>query len=128
MNINYVTTVKLLTEQEVSPEEQQRIHQAAIEREKNWAKGAATAGAVGSGGIRAYQFLRHPHLLVQDASIPAFVIGAALSVATISGISAGIAWLVARATRAGYKKQQIEKAVQVLKQRTKEKQNQQSQQ
>jgi hypothetical protein len=144
MNSNYIISSKLLTEQNISPEEQQRIHQAAIEREKNWAKGGAAApavlggigtvgGSVVAGGLGAIGGIIGGAGVLGTAIsasllvIPYLII-AAVGVALSSGIAAGISWLVARMTRRGYEKQQIEKAVQVLKQRVEEKQDQQSQQ
>jgi len=110
----YEITKDLLCEDVDEAELQRR----AKEREKHYAAGgAAETAALGTaiyGGLGVAGLATGA--IGAIAAIP-LLIGAAVGIAISSGIAAGVAWLIARMTRKGYKRSQIQNAVAILKHR-----------
>jgi len=106
----YEITKDLLCEDIIPPSEQtDSLASRRKEREKHYAAGGAIgpimAGStvVGAG-------------IALGAGAP-FLIGAALGTAAVSGVYAGLAYLYARATRAGYSPRQMRKMARIYKKR-----------
>lgn len=126
MNNFKTVGILLFEEAPTTVPDEVELQRRVKEREKHYAAGAGletavsaapTIGIVGAGAAIASGASLTAIALM---AIP-YLIAAALLVAISSGISAGIAWLIARMTRKGYKKSQIQKAVAVLQHKAEEK-------